>query len=459
MSSRRVKSLRKDLRASTCDGAVFSVMVGAGESYIVPFGLAIGMRESIAGLLGSVPLLIGALLQLIAPLGVRWVGSNRRWVVLSVTLQGLCFLPLALIALRGSAPAAMVFAVVATYWGAGYAAAGAWNTWTATLVPAGMRSNFFARRSRYMQIALLIALVAAGLLLHSCRQAGWGPEIFAIPFAIALVARLYSARMLSTISEPIPLPPGQRYVSPRELGRRMLHTTDGRLLAYMLAMQSAAYFAGPYFAPYMLEQLHFSYGGYMALLAVSYGARIVTLPLLGRFAKRYGTQALLRFGGLSIVPLAALWIGAESFAFLIVVQFLAGMTWAAYELGTFLYQFETIRQEERTSVLTTFNLANAMALTLGSMAGAVVLESNGATPTAYFIVFGASTLLRVLTVPLLLRINPAPLPAAPIAVAPMSVVASRGAIEQPVTASLPEPPDSAEASRTPASLPPPAAGS
>src|SRR5436190_8030520 len=83
----RRRSLRKNLRNSVSDAAAFSVMVGIGETYIPAFVLALGMGEIAAGLIASIPLLAGAILQMISPAAVAWLGSNRRWVVTCVALQ------------------------------------------------------------------------------------------------------------------------------------------------------------------------------------------------------------------------------------------------------------------------------------------------------------------------------------------------------------------------------------
>src|SRR5258705_11555452 len=97
-------------------------MVGLGETYIPAFALALGFGSVTAGLVTSVPLLAGALLQTLAPLGVRRFGSHRRWVVACVSLQASCYLPLAAAAMAGHASAVVLFGVASVYWGASLAA-------------------------------------------------------------------------------------------------------------------------------------------------------------------------------------------------------------------------------------------------------------------------------------------------------------------------------------------------
>ena len=72
--------LRKDLHAISADGTAASVMVGIGEMYLPAFVLALSASDIASGLITSVPLVIGALVQLAAPRIIRRLGSYRRWV-------------------------------------------------------------------------------------------------------------------------------------------------------------------------------------------------------------------------------------------------------------------------------------------------------------------------------------------------------------------------------------------
>ena len=70
-NGKKQRRLRTDLRASCGDGAAFGGMVGVGETYLPAFVLAVGLGELTAGLVGSVPLLAGGVLQMISPSAVR----------------------------------------------------------------------------------------------------------------------------------------------------------------------------------------------------------------------------------------------------------------------------------------------------------------------------------------------------------------------------------------------------
>jgi MFS family permease len=429
--------LRRNLRASLVDGAAFSVMVGAGETYLPAFVLAMGMGEVVAGLVATVPLLAGAVLQLASPAAVRLLGSHRLWVVLCAAIQAASFFPLAVAAYVGRIPAPAIFLIAAVYWGAGLATGPAWNTWVGTIIPSRIRTRYFARRTRLSQLAVLVGFLGAGITLETCAGIGRTMHAFCVLFVVAGVSRLVSAHFLARQSEPVPLAAGQRDVPVGELIGRFRQRGDARLLLYMLSVQTGIWIAAPYFTPYMLRQLTLDYSRYAVLIAAAYVARIVSLPLLGSLAHRFGALRLLWIGGTGIVPLAGLWIVSESYLYLLVVQLGAGVAWAAYELATFLLFFETIPEDERTSVLTTFNLANASAQVSGSVLGGVLLNMLGENHAAYYVVFGVSSVVRALTLLPLARVVRAPSEVVPMATRTVAVRPSAGGLDQPVLASLP----------------------
>src|SRR5204862_3914833 len=129
----------------TADGAAYSVMVGLGETYIPAFVLAAGLGEVAAGLLATLPVLAGAVFQLVTPFAVRHLHSYRRWVVTCAALQGLALAPLAIGGARGHIELAWVVAATVAYGTFGMATSPAWNAWVPTLVPTEIRRQVFAR--------------------------------------------------------------------------------------------------------------------------------------------------------------------------------------------------------------------------------------------------------------------------------------------------------------------------
>lgn len=391
----RRAELNRNLKCSLVDAGSFSVMVGSGETYFPAFALALGLSQVSSGLVATLPLLAGSMLQLASPFLLRRLGSYRRWTVACVMLQAAVFVSLIALALVRSLPAALLFLFAAVYWGAGLSTGPAWSTWIGTLVPTTIRARFFAWRTRLVQAGTLIGFVLGGIVLQFGARADSALLAFAALFAAAGACRFVSGLSLARQSEPVPPGDGERHVTLREFASRLGRRLDGKFLLYLMAIQAAVQLSGPYFTPYMLKQLKLSYASYMVLVATAFAAKMFSLPWLGHLAHRHGPQKLLAWGSLGIIPLSAGWLVTDNYAWLIFLQAIGGVAWAAYELSWFLLFFEMLPREERTSVLTTFNFGHSLASVVGSIVGGAVLLSLGERREVYLGLFVASTLLRI----------------------------------------------------------------
>lgn len=395
-------TLRHNLLAIRADGALHSAMVGMGENYFAPFALAIGVGQAASGLVTTVPLFLGAVLQLLAPRGVCLAGSYRKWVVLCAALQALSFAPLAYAATVGAIHPAGLFLAIGLYWGAGMATMPAWNTWVGRLVPTRLRSRYFALRTRTSQGALLAGFLLAGCALQAAAH--WNAVLitFAAVFALAMISRLGSAACLARQTELRGL--HHHRLATKDIVARFRGSSEGRLLVYLIAIQASVQVSGPYFAPFMLKQLHLPYAGYAALVSVSYIAKIAAAPLWGRVAQRHGARTLMWCGGLGVIPIASLWVVSRSFPYLMLVQTASGVCWSAYELAMFLLLFDAIPERDRVSMLTAYNFANSLATVVGSLGGGLLLAALGQNYGAYLAVFAASSVCRLVSVTLLMRV-------------------------------------------------------
>ena len=90
------------------------------------------------------------------------------------------------------------------------------------------------------------------------------------------------------------------------------------------------------------------------------------------------------------------------------LHLVAGAAWGAYELALVLLFFETIHESERTSLLTLYNVANSIALAVGSLIGAAIINGLGISAASYLWVFAASTLFRAFALLLLRRVRATP---------------------------------------------------
>lgn len=406
-------STRRNLRLSTRDGGWYSVMWGLGEANITAFGVALGLSSVLVGLLDTVPKLLGSIIQTVSPRAVVRLGSLKRWIVLTASVQAFVLFPLAIGALLGGMPFALLLAVATMYWAASWACGNTWTTFISSLVPRQVRPAFFAQRNRWLNVVIVTATLLSGWLLAGGRSCGRELLTFAALFAVAGLARAISAMTLNRHTEREAMPQSHRSVSMRELIGRYRHGPGGRLLAYRLGVELAIQVSTPFMVPYFLQErgLRDDYTLFGVMIAVPILAKALALPVCGRYAKNHGARALLRLGGLAIVPVPLLWLADTSVAFMLLVQMITGVALAAYELSSLLMIFETVPEGERTSVLSKYNVAQFTATLVGSLIGAALLwrcgtavRSPEGVSAGYAFVFLTSALLRGLTIALLRRV-------------------------------------------------------
>ncbi len=392
------KSLRSNIRVSLVEGSLFSLMVGIGETYLPAFLLWMGSGNVAAGLITTLPLLAGSLLQLTAPRMLARLGSFRKWVIFCAGLQALVFLPLMVAAVRGYLPLWLAFTCVSLYWAGGLGASGAWNSWMGTLIPPAVQVGFFTRRTRIGQGMIFVGFSLGGLLLHWLPTYVDKSYAFVTIFFIAFLCRTISLVWLTKQTEPIPPNPNQKRMTLKELRHRLSPSHEqGRLFRYLLSVTFAAHLAAPYFTSYMLAERKLSYSAYAALIAIPFLAKILFLPLFGKMIARRGARPVLAFGGTGLVVLPLLWLVSDRVGYLGFIQLLSGITWGAYELAALLLLWELVKPEERTCAMTAYNFANAASMSAGSLLGGVVFTYFGATGKAFFVLFFVSTMARSVT--------------------------------------------------------------
>ncbi len=438
---RRAQRLRYNLFACVVDGALFSVMVGIGESYLALFVLAVGGSKVAAGLVTTVPYLFGAVLGLLSPIMVRALGSHRRFIVICASIQAASFIPLIFMAATHRVWMPGIFIAATFYWGSGMASASAWNTWIGLIIPPRIRSRYFGRRAPLCHLGTILGLASGGLILERFGdgQSGGTPIWFALLFGVASLCRIGSTLYLASQTDTGPVPEDHRDVGPTELLGRLRHGRDGRFLVYMMFMQVGVQIAQPFLIPFIREGLHSSYVEYLILIGASFVAKAVFQPLWGAFCHKYGALKLLWIGGLGLVPLSGLWLVPiwahidGVFWYMLLTQLISGALWAAYEQAVLLMMFDAIREKERTSLWATFNVGNAAAMVGGSLLGAWLLgQSNDLN--AYASAFGLSIAVRLATVVYLARAHDLLEP--PQLIVRENVHLGEGALEIPVLSTM-----------------------
>ena len=389
-------------------------MAGVAEVYLPAFGLAIGLSPVIAGLIASAPLLAGGLLQLLAPRAIARASSLRGWVAGCMVVQALAFAPLLVLALVGAASAPIIMTSAAVYWVAGMGASAAWNPWMARVVPARLRGRFFGRRQGLVQGTMLLGLIGAGWALQVTPR-GQVLDVYAVLFALAMIARLISALMVAKQGKGVDAGPRRR-MRFRSIPPRIRGTPRVSLLAYLVAMIAGASISGPFLTPYLLQHEQLSYGLYSIVTAAVVIAKSLALPVWGRVLNRTSVRRVLTISALAITPIPMMWIASDAVAWLLIVQVYAGIAWAGFDLGLLMALFDGEDDAERTTMQAAFSALQAVGTAGASFVGGAVLGAIGADHTGYAAVFLVSAVARFLACVLLVRQLPVALAKLPFTV-------------------------------------------
>lgn len=358
------------LTYSMKDGLFYSIMAGAGESFFSLFAIFLRATPAQIGALAALPQLLGASAQFAAAKLLRVIPNRRALILWPVLLQAATLLPLAIlpVAFRDGGGFGFLLAAVIAYYAFGQMANPPWNSLMGDLVDPDQRGQFFGRRSRLLSITTFAALVGAGVILNVAEQRAWAWAGFSLIFGVACVARLVSAYYLTKMHDPAERPAPPPEFELLEFLRRARRSNFTRFILFTGLIHFSVQVSGPFFAPYMLRDLRFSYFEFTAVMATIVLVQFLTMNGWGAFADRFGNKRVLTLTGLLLPIIPWLWLPYQSFWYVLAIQVFGGFVWAGFSLSMGNYLFDTVSAPRRAVCVALYNSANA----LGTFGGATL---------------------------------------------------------------------------------------
>jgi MFS family permease len=267
--------------------------------------------------------------------------------------------------------AAVVIIIVCIVWyhAAGSLVAPQWSSLMGDLVPERRRGRYFALRTRYTSVATFVALVSAGLVLNFFQHYDLALYGFIGVFGIAAVARWVSVYHLTAMVEPQAHPPALEMPFQEHWWRQIKNSRFVRFSIFFGAMQWAVAIGSPFFAVYMLRDLHFSYMEFMAISASSVLMQFLTLNGWGRVGDVFGNRLILVVTGFVIPMIPLLWLFSNNLWYLLVVQSLSGLLWAGFSLSSGNYLYDLIPPRQRVRFLSFHNVFTNIGTFFGALLG------------------------------------------------------------------------------------------
>jgi MFS family permease len=356
------------MRLSVAEGMLAMVTIGLIQTFYVPYLNDLGASKLAIGIgFGGYFLAIG-LIQVWAPRMLVWARTYKKLVIFGTAVQALFLIPFAMggrLFLHNAIWFSILIMVLASL-GSGIST-GAWADWMSYIVPRRIRGTYFSTRTSLITLAQFLASVAAGLMLDHT-----GDVIFVFMFIwlTASAARWIATGLLFGHYEPaeIHARPITHISFTDFIGRLHTHSYGRFVLAYSITY-FGAYFASPFFALYMLNDLKFTYFQYSCIQLIMPLTTVLSLGMWGRISDRLGNIIPIRLATVVILLLPACWLVSENFWYLLGLNILAGIGWGGFQLLTFNYSIGELPSGQRLAYISYMNAIASIFFFAGSALG------------------------------------------------------------------------------------------
>ena len=367
------KTVHTTLKNSLFDGLAASVMLGFTQEYLTPFLLLLGGTARQVGFLSAFPNMLAALLQFKSPEITEIIKSRKKTILVFVFLQAATLLPVAYMAYSNlHLPWLFIFFIM-LFSSFGAIATPAWASMMSDIVPGKKRGAYFGWRNLIVGFNGLAFTFIAGIIIHISQKSSafFG---FSVLFAGAALSRFISWYFIKKMQVPEIEQKSTDYFSLFQFISKIKTSNFAKFVFFSSLFNFTVYLAAPFFAVFMLRDLHFGYITYsVVILSLAFSAQL-TLPRWGRLADSVGNLKVLRTTAPLIGIIPFLWAVNHHPVFLVCAQIFTGMLWSGFNLCALNFLYDAVTPAKRTRCIAYFNAFNGIAMGLGGLSGGIILK-------------------------------------------------------------------------------------
>jgi MFS family permease len=188
-----------------------------------------------------------------------------------------------------------------------------------------------------------------------------------------MASRLVSFYFLSRMYEPLsPATEKRGHESALKMARGLFSTNIGMFIMLCALMNFTTTIAGPFFSPYMLIDLRFSYIVYTVMNSAAGLATVGFMTWWGKRIDRAGSAKVLKITSLFVPFVPIGWALNHSLWWLTIMQVFSGFAWAGFQLSSGVFVFDAVPPENRTRYIALYNSLTFLGVSLGSLIGGIV---------------------------------------------------------------------------------------
>ena len=317
-------------------GAIYAASTGG--MFLIGYALRLGATNVQIGLMSTIPMLcIGVQL---ATAAIVERGFSRRRLTFFAALcnvSGWALIILIPYAAAGASPAVKVsflIGIITVVTLFAFVSGNARGSWVGDLIPARFRGTFFGRLTMYGGIIATLFAIMEGAFLDVVKQHGLGA--FSVLFGFGMVFGLINAFLFLPQADA----PLVRHESSGNLLRMVRETLRNRalmLVALFATLWSMQGVAGPFYATYMLRDLHMPFVGVGIVNASFMVAFLASGPFWGRVVDRWGCRPVITACASTLGPIQFVWFWVDSparvYAVIAVINLLAGFVVGGVSVG------------------------------------------------------------------------------------------------------------------------------
>jgi MFS family permease len=409
------KKIENTLSLSVKEGAFAAASTGLGPSYIGPFAIAMQATSTQIGMLTAIASLVPSLGQLYSTKLIEKY-TRKQIIITALLMMTLLYIPIAITAILYFNSFPYVITTLTILTALLYLISGvvhpAWFSLMGSLVPSQTRGEYFALRTKLMQIAGLLTLIGSAIFLDVIKKYSsvnvaleYTLIGFMILFSLSLLAKIWTIVLISKHYEPKLKIKKHDRLTFGSFMKNLKSSSFGRFTIFNTVLRIAVGIASPFFVIYILKQHNYAYTWWIATLISSILSQIIFLRVIGKISDRYGNILLTKISTvlIALTPLSwalSYYIHNPLYKILYIVlfaQILNGFGWAGFELSMNNFVYDSMPLGKRGYAIAYMNVLMGLGMFVGAGIGTALTYFAPVTIDIIITIFIISFILRIST--------------------------------------------------------------